>query len=116
VKFRLDENLPAELVADLRRAGHTAQTVHQEGLTGSCDSTLLERAHSEERVLLTLDRGLGDVKKHALQHYSGVVILRPRQDGRSYVRAFVRRRLPDFETLPLKGRLVIASEIGLRLR
>ena len=38
MKFKIDENLPAELAADLRAAVHEADTVHDEGLTGAADS------------------------------------------------------------------------------
>ena len=31
MKFKADENLPIELLADLRAAGHEAQTVPEEG-------------------------------------------------------------------------------------
>jgi len=34
VKFKLDENLPTELAADLRTLGHDAETVLDEGLRG----------------------------------------------------------------------------------
>ena len=38
MKFKLDENLPAELLADLRAAGHAAESVPDEGITGATDS------------------------------------------------------------------------------
>ena len=57
MRFKLDENLPAELVVDLRAAGHEAQTVAEEGLTGVADSVLVERARTEGRVLLTMGQG-----------------------------------------------------------
>ena len=42
MKIKLDENLPAELVADFRAAGIDTVTVGDEGLTGSADSVLLD--------------------------------------------------------------------------
>jgi hypothetical protein len=38
VNFKIDENLPAEIGRDLREAGHEADTVHDEGMTGSADA------------------------------------------------------------------------------
>lgn len=35
MKFKLDENLPVDLVSDLRQAGHDADSVPDEGLTGA---------------------------------------------------------------------------------
>lgn len=53
MKFKIDENLPAELVEDLGAFGHEADTVNDEGLTGAADELILNRAWQEGRVLLT---------------------------------------------------------------
>lgn len=58
MRFKLDENLPAELVDDLRAAGHEADTLHGEGLIGAPDEAILERVKLERRVLLTVDKGM----------------------------------------------------------
>ncbi len=42
MKFKVDENLPLELLTDLRVAGHEAETVSEEGLPGAPDAVLLE--------------------------------------------------------------------------
>jgi predicted nuclease of predicted toxin-antitoxin system len=41
MKFKVDENLPAELLDDLRIVGHEAETVSDEGLTGVPDAVSL---------------------------------------------------------------------------
>lgn len=41
MKFKLDENLPVELLSTLRDAGHEADSVHDEGLVGMPDSQIL---------------------------------------------------------------------------
>jgi hypothetical protein len=47
VKFKLDENLPTELAADLRTLGHDAETVLDEGFRGAADATLVQAAAAE---------------------------------------------------------------------
>ncbi|MGH8611519.1 MAG: DUF5615 family PIN-like protein [Gammaproteobacteria bacterium] len=42
MKFKVDENLPAELLDDLRVAGQEAETVPEEGLTGAPDAVILD--------------------------------------------------------------------------
>ncbi len=71
MKFKVDENLPLELLTDLRVAGHEAETVSEEGLTGAPDTVLLEKVRSEERVLLTMDKGIANVRVYPPEHYSG---------------------------------------------
>jgi predicted nuclease of predicted toxin-antitoxin system len=44
VRFKLDENLPVELLDDLRAAGHDAEALRDEGLIGALDDVVLELA------------------------------------------------------------------------
>lgn len=61
MKFKIDENLPSELAADLRHLGHEADTVFDEGLLGAkdpignCDGVgcFAGQAGSSRRVLRT---------------------------------------------------------------
>lgn len=50
MKLKLDENLPVELLDDLRQAGHEGDSVQGEGLGGAQDSVVLARAKEEARV------------------------------------------------------------------
>jgi predicted nuclease of predicted toxin-antitoxin system len=56
VKFKIDENLPVELVTDLRRLGHDADTVADEGLRGAADPVVVDAAFASNRILFTLDK------------------------------------------------------------
>ena len=57
MKFKLDENLPFELVTDLQGMGHDADTVVDEGLGGADDPTVVDAAFASDRILLlTLDK------------------------------------------------------------
>lgn len=116
MKFKVDENLPAELVGDLCAAGHDAETVLEEGLVGSPDPTILERVKREGLVLLTMDRGIADVRAYPPEHYCGIVLFRPRTSGRGAVLAFIRRHLPMLLQADVSGHLLVMSERGIRIR
>ena len=62
MRFKLDENLPVELLDDLRVAGHEADGLHDEGLIGAPDNVVLDLVRLENRVLLTLDPSSGRVE------------------------------------------------------
>lgn len=51
VRFKLDENLPRDVEALLRDAGHDVQTVLEERLGGSPDPDVLEACRGERRIL-----------------------------------------------------------------
>lgn len=54
MKFKLDENLPVELLTDLRGLGHDVATVIGEGLRGATDPAVVDAALAADRVLFTL--------------------------------------------------------------
>lgn len=114
--FKIDENLPLELVADLRRVGHEADSVKDEGIAGAADKKLLGKVRQEGRVFLTMDKGVADIRRYPPKEYSGIVLLRPGHTGRRTVLDFARQHLSDFLQIPLKGRLVVVSRSGIRVR
>ena len=116
MKFKLDENLPVEILAELRSAGHEADSVHDEDLDGKPDSTLLARVREEERILLTLDKGIGDIRSYSPEDYPGIVLFRPDSSGRGATLAFVRKHLPRLLSLNLAGHLFVVTGKGIRTR
>lgn len=116
MKFKLDENLPSELVAELSAAGHDVETVLGEGLVGALDETVLDRARTEGRVLLTLDKGIGDIRRYPPGEHAGVVLFRPASAGRGATFEFVRARLHLLEARALEKKLVVVTERGIRSR
>ncbi len=116
MRFKLDENLPAELLDDLRTAGHEADGLRDEGLTGAQDEMVLELVRREGRVLLTLDKGIADVRAYPPERHAGIVLFRPPSAGRGATLSFVRRLLPSILDRDLTGRLLVITDRGLRLR
>jgi hypothetical protein len=116
LRFKLDENLPTELLAELRQAGHEADSVHAEGLAGSPDQMVLQHARFEGRILLTMDKGVGDLRAYNPRDYPGIVLFRPPASGRGAALAFACRHLPEILQLDLEGRLLVVSGTGIRTR
>jgi predicted nuclease of predicted toxin-antitoxin system len=77
VKIKLDENIPASASQILTEIGHDVETVIGMDLAGRDDPTVLVAASSEERLLVTLDRGFGDVRAYPPGSHGGIVVLRP---------------------------------------
>jgi predicted nuclease of predicted toxin-antitoxin system len=116
VKFKLDENLPVELAADLRGMGHDTDTVGEEGLRGASDPAVVDAASAAGRTLLTLDKGIADVRRYPAEKHAGVVLFRPDTSGRRAVIAFVRERLQKIVEMDLEGRLTVVGPSRVRFR
>jgi len=116
VKLKLDENLPSELLDHLRSAGHDVMSVGEERLAGAADEVLLEHVRREGRAILTMDKGIADVRAYPPEHNAGIVLFRPPSAGRGAVLAFVQRHLSQVLDRDLSGRLLVVTEQGIRQR
>jgi predicted nuclease of predicted toxin-antitoxin system len=116
MRFKIDENLPEELVSDLRQAGHEADTVFDEGMSGAADAAILARVQVEKRVFLTLDKGIADIREYPPNKYSGIVLFRPPTAGRSETLTFIRQHLRTLLQNDPTGRLFVVSVAGIRTR
>jgi predicted nuclease of predicted toxin-antitoxin system len=76
VKFKLDENLPASAGTILAAAGHDVDTVIDEELGGAPDPAVVAAATADGRVLISLDRGLGDIRAYPPGTHAGIIVLR----------------------------------------
>lgn len=76
MKIKLDENLPRSAKAVLAEAGHDVDSVEDEGLAGADDPTVSAAATEVERLVITLDRGFGDVQRYPPGSHAGILVLR----------------------------------------
>jgi hypothetical protein len=116
VWFKLDENLPVELLGGLRAVGHEADGLRDEGLIGAPDDVVLDLVRRERRVLLTPDKGVANVRAHPPEAHAGIVLFRPPVVGRGTTLLFVRRHLASLFERELTGRLLVITDHGIRVR
>jgi predicted nuclease of predicted toxin-antitoxin system len=109
VKFKVDENLSGKVVALLRSAGHDTTTAVKEGLAGSSDRILAVHARAEERAIVSLDRDFCNLRAYPPGRYPGIIVLRPRTQGRTGQLTLVRAVLALLTTESLPGNLWVAE-------
>lgn len=93
MRLKLDENLPVAAAIPLRELGHDVDTVHDEALAGAADPQVIAAATAAGRALITLDKGLADVRAYPPADYAGIILLRPKSTGRGTVLQFVTDQL-----------------------
>lgn len=116
VKLKTDENLPNSATLVLRAAGHDVMTNLEESLGGAPDPRVAAVCHSEGRALITLDRGLGNIREYPPSNYSGIIVLRPHDQGVDSILAIVHKIVPLLETHSISGTLWIVGENRVRIR
>ena len=116
MRFKVDEDLPADVATLLGSGGHQAETVHQEGMTGWADPEIGRHCQTEQRALVTLDVGFANVRAYPPEQYHGLLVLRLRRQDKPHVLSVMRSVLPLLRTEPLQGRLWIVEEWRVRIR
>lgn len=116
MKFKIDENLPAELTEMLRAAKHDAENVFDEKLVGESDQNIISVCQAEKRCLITLDLDFSDMRAYPPEQFQGLIVLRLRRQDKPYVMEITRKLVPLLEQEILPGRLWIVEENRVRIR
>ena len=91
MKFKIDENLPSDCAIVLRNAGFEADTVTDEHLGGADDPEIFRHSQEENRVLVALDLGFGNVRAYPPAEHAGIIVLRTKQQDKHSVLALMHR-------------------------
>ena len=116
MRLKLDENLPDEARQVASLLGHEVDTVADEGLQGASDPEVLRASGEAGRVLVTLDRGFGDVRRHRPGTHQGIVVLRPDSQDSSTVAEALRAFLHQKGLGDLTGCVVVVRRHLVRVR
>ena len=116
MKVKLDENLGQLHAKLVRDAGHAAQRVTEQGLSGAKDSALWQHVCDNGQFFITLDLDFSDVRRFVPGTHPGILLIRPRGKGRQAVARVVRRVLAEHGLKPLAGCLAVADETKTRIR
>jgi predicted nuclease of predicted toxin-antitoxin system len=116
VKLKLDENLPVRAIAPLRALGHDVDTVNDEGLAGAGDPEVLRAATGVGRLIITMDRGFGDIRSYPPGTHCGVLVVRVDEQAAPAVAGVVELIARTVDLDDLAGCVAVFRDGGLRVR
>jgi len=116
MRFKVDENLPKEVAERLQAAGYEAETVSDEGLAGKPDTLIFAMCQQEQRTLITLDKGFGDIRRYGEGNHSGIVVLRPPRQDREMCLALLEQVLPLLQERDISGSIWVVERDRVRIR
>ena len=114
--MKLDENLPRSAREVLIAVGHDVDTVGEEGLSGADDPRVVVAAAAAERLLITLDRGLGDVRAYPPGSHAGILVLRLDDQSAPSVCAALSNLVTTHDLAALASAVTVAQRGLLRVR
>lgn len=107
MRIKLDENISAAASSVATALGHDADTVVDECIAGAADPDVLAASTADRRLLVTLDRGFGDVRAYPPGSHGGIVVLRVDSQDASTVTEALRLFLASDHLGDLTGCIVV---------
>jgi predicted nuclease of predicted toxin-antitoxin system len=116
MRFKVDENLPVQVVDLLRDAGHDALSVLDQGLRGRPDEPIAKVCQDEGRVLVSLDLDFANIRAFPPPQYPGLIVLRLAKQDMDHVVGIMRRLVSVLAARSLERKLWIVEENRIRER
>ena len=108
-KLYLDQMLPLNVAHELRSRGHNVLRASEVGQSRADDDEILQKAITENRVLVTLDEHFGDWVILPLKKHPGVIRLKVNPTTGNNVIKLLIPFLNSYSSEQLKNNLVILS-------
>lgn len=117
MRFLVDNALSPRLAAGLRADGHDAVHVRDRGLSSAQDSTLLDLAASEQRVLVSEDTDFGALLALRAVTAPSVILFRRMPDrSAAGLLSVLRANLGAIEAELGAGAIVVIDDARVRVR
>lgn len=115
MRLKLDENLGSSIQDIFRKAGFDSPTVRDEGLAGAPDPEVFLTARREDRILVTLDHGFGNVLAYRHDDTPGVAVLNlPANPSLPLIRILAATFIEALKKHDIRGRVWIVEPGRIR--
>jgi predicted nuclease of predicted toxin-antitoxin system len=116
VRFKADENIPRAVVGLLVEHGHDVETVADEQLVGQTDLVVAQAAANEGRIVITSDRGFGDVRLYPPGTHPGILVVHARELRQSVILMLLATFLVEHDVEEFAGCNVVIEPGSVRVR
>lgn len=116
MRFKLDENLPAELTEVLGRHGVDVDTVPMEGLAGQPDAAIWSACLGEGRFLITQDLDFSDIRRYRPGTHPGLLLVRLDAPSRRNLIARMAQLFECEDVDSWTGCFVVVTDTKIRIR
>ena len=107
MRILVDENIPNLTVDKLRAIGHDVLDIRGTTRQGMFDDELWPLAQTEQRMLITTDKGFSE---HRDEPHHGLLIVRLRQPNEQRIHARIMAALRQFAEHEWPGLLVVMRD------
>ncbi len=116
-KFVIDEDMSYSTGRILKQRGYDVRDIRDYGLRGAEDEEIYDFAQREKAVILTGDRGFGNILRFPLDKHFGIVVVHfPNETPTIEINRYLIERFKDLSEDDFKGNLIIIEPEKIRIR
>ncbi len=108
MKICVDENIPLITVAELRSLGHDVLDIRGTDEQGISDEILWKKVQTEQRILITTDKGFASCRRES---HSGILIVRLHQPNEEKIHGRIMLAVRQFADEDWPGLLVVMRDV-----
>lgn len=116
MRFLTDENIFPQIITFLRKSGHDVKDIQESGLYQITDDKIIETASQEDRTIITFDKHFGDILRYPPDSLSGIILIRIHPPLLKDIFDAINNLFKNYHAATFKGRLVVLSKSGYRIR
>jgi len=120
MRFKLDECIHISIKKILNDKGFETDTIYEENKSGISDSETIKLCKKEKRMLITVDKGFGNILKYPKGTHGGIILLRPKKTSMRHIKNLITslgKFLLSEKKVKIKGALIIIDAKGrIRIR
>ncbi len=117
LKFLIDENMPRSTAEALKEIGYESLDVSDYKLSGESDEKIFKFAQNEKAVIITADRGFGNILRFPLGKHYGIIISNfPNEMSTAEMNSHLVRQIQSLSEDQISGSLVVIDSKKVRTR
>ena len=116
MRFLADENIFPRIIGYLRKLGHDVKGIQESGFMHATDDTVVDIATEEERTIITFDKHFGDILRYPPQNLPGIILIRIYPPLLNDILCALENLFKSYGDDSFKGRLIVLSKSGYRIR
>ena len=117
LKFLINENMPRSTAKALKEIGCESMDVRDHNLSGKSDSEIFKFAQKEKAIILTADRGFGNILRFPLGKHNGIVVANFQNEmSTREINTHIVKRIQSLSKGEVSGSLVIIDSKKVRTK
>ena len=116
-KFVIDEDMPRSTGTILKECGYDVKDIRDYGLRGAEDKEIYKFAQRNEAVILTGDRGFGNILRFPLGEHFGIIVVHfPNEMSTMEINRQILERFENLSEDDFNGNIIIMEPLKIRIR